>query len=694
MFQPGALLNKRYKVLRQIGEGGFGLIFEVRDVRQRNLKNAFGLWSARSVKILKVLNAPPQQKQDAEFLFRREASLLKRLDHPQVVKYVDDFDHIENLRTLPCLVLEKVPGQTLEEWLKQHGPVPEEVALDWLGQCAEILDYLHNQQRVMHLDINPSNIIIKPNGELVLIDFGIARLISQTLLVELIDTGDPENHRAGTEWYMAPEQRKGKPVSQSDIYALGRTIIQALANCPPEQIPEDDEGGWLWEEFASGISSELKSLLEAMTNYSVRHRPVSLRNISKQVRKIYQEYFLTEETVTSRAKVFFSTVLLPSVAITILVMLMRILGFLEPFELFTYDQMVKLRPDFDGPDPNLVIIKITGKTTDTQLSDIEYQRSIDPEMPENVSLSDYTLKILLDKIQPYQPAVVGLDIFGRSFEDIPNHENVIGICTLGNPGEAQFQDSPPVGLERTQIGFVDLDNDRWFDTVRRHQVIREYRDHCPTQWSFAYRLAQRYAIQNHLPVTDIPEQPTINDQSYLRILPYSFLYTRFNPEIYQILINYRTHREVTQSYSFQEVIEETSIEQLSQMFQGKVVLIGSAAFSDFHRTPFGIQSGITLQAHKVSHLLDVALGKRKDLSYFSSLQTAFWVLGWSLFYMSFLNMWNRTKCTVFFIFLVYLLGMYALVNAWVMPIIPVSVSILFLFVIDNKFFRRSMRHFF
>jgi serine/threonine protein kinase len=134
------------------------------------------------MKILKD-NSPQVVK-----LFEREASALQWLNQLGTPKVEIDgyfiFSPSNNTQQFHCLVMEKIEGHNLEQWLEQHGPISESLALNWLRQLIEILDQVH-QKYLFHRDIKPSNIMVRPNGQLALIDFGSVREITDTYLAKV-----------------------------------------------------------------------------------------------------------------------------------------------------------------------------------------------------------------------------------------------------------------------------------------------------------------------------------------------------------------------------------------------------------------------------------------------------------------------------------------------------------------------------
>jgi len=266
MIQPGLVLQKRYQILKQIGAGGFGKTFEVND--------------KGTPKVLKVLNQnnfpDPEIKQKALSLFQREASVLMRLNHPGIPRVESDgyFTWSEvDKEPFHCLVMEKIEGENLQDWLAERGnqPISQSQAIAWLKQLLEILDCLH-QQHYFHRDIKPENIMLKPDGQVVLIDFGSVREVSNTYLAKLTEERDVTV--IGSPGYIPLEQNQGRAVPQSDFYALGRTFVYLLTGREPIKFPEDDLTGELvWQNCATQVSSELVDLIDKMMALLPGERP-------------------------------------------------------------------------------------------------------------------------------------------------------------------------------------------------------------------------------------------------------------------------------------------------------------------------------------------------------------------------------------------------------------------------------------
>jgi serine/threonine protein kinase/Tol biopolymer transport system component len=212
------VITGRYRLGRLLGSGGFGAVYLAEDLRlQRTV----------AIKICSTRSLPPNEAEEAARLFQSEALTLARLRHPGLTAVWDYFSQDDEW----FLVMEYVPGQTLREVLKQvNGRLPVNEAIDYASQLCEVLRYLHGQPHpIVFRDLKPGNIMVTPNGELKLIDFGIARLFSPG---KITDTA-----QFGTPGYAPPEQYGGQTSPRSDIYSLGAVVHQMMTGHNPATSP-------------------------------------------------------------------------------------------------------------------------------------------------------------------------------------------------------------------------------------------------------------------------------------------------------------------------------------------------------------------------------------------------------------------------------------------------------------------------
>lgn len=268
----------RYRVLRLLSDKtGFGKIYEA--------------YQQDTPKILKVLKEELTNDSKALALFQQEAKVLQQLNHPGIPQTEGYFPYqTRNNLILHCLVMEKIAGPNLEQWLKQqqNRPISEAQAIVWLKQLLEILDLVHNQQ-YLHRDIKPSNIMIRPDGQLVLIDFGTAREITRTYLAN--SGGMTAISSSG---YSPPEQMRGQAIPSSDFFALGRTFVFLLTGFPPEQLYDPHLDILQWRHHANHVSPLLLDFIDWLISTEVSKRPSNAEDISRRLAVI--EHQLTENT--------------------------------------------------------------------------------------------------------------------------------------------------------------------------------------------------------------------------------------------------------------------------------------------------------------------------------------------------------------------------------------------------------------
>lgn len=269
------LVNRRYRLvkpLRQLGKHPYTEVFEVEDIADTKTR-----------KVLKVLI---RNNTHIIELFEQEAKLLNKLKHEGIPKA--DPEIIVSLsqeRELRCLVMEKIEGQNLDQWLKENNQLTQDLAINWLEQLVEILDYVH-QNNFFHRDIKPSNIMLKPDGKLVLIDFGTAREVTQTVI-------DGHNiTRICSEGYTAPEQIAGRAVPQSDFFALGRTFVHLIAGIHPNKLAGSKTDKLKWREYNKDVSGNLDNLIDNLIDNSWKKRPQNTKQIKQRLKELKPNNYL------------------------------------------------------------------------------------------------------------------------------------------------------------------------------------------------------------------------------------------------------------------------------------------------------------------------------------------------------------------------------------------------------------------
>jgi serine/threonine protein kinase len=225
LLLTGTILRSRYKIIEFISQGGMGAVYRAEDLRLEGRVCAVKeMWTDMS--------ATSRDLEQIQTQFHREASVLARLDHPNLPKVSDYF--AEDNRDY--LVMDFVPGQDLKALMgeaRSQGSVLEErQVLEWTKQILDALEYLHTQEPpVLHRDIKPANIKLTPSGTIKLVDFGLVKLMT------------PDEDRTvtvlqgrGTAQYTPLEQYGGDTGHtdvRSDIYSLGATLYHLLTNLAP-----------------------------------------------------------------------------------------------------------------------------------------------------------------------------------------------------------------------------------------------------------------------------------------------------------------------------------------------------------------------------------------------------------------------------------------------------------------------------
>ncbi|MEH2318682.1 protein kinase domain-containing protein [Nostoc sp.] len=253
--QPLSVQQKirHYQVLRILGQGGMGTTYLAWD--------AAGLIAGMpQLLVLKQMNADMVKIAKAQELFEREAYTLKSLNYPGIPKYYDFF--VEDGKKY--LAMELIHGQDLEKRVYTTGPVTPSQAIAWMIQTCDILDYLHSQSPpLIHRDIKPANLMVRSSvNRIVVLDFGAVKEI-----------GTAPGTRIGAEGYCAPEQERGQPLTQSDLYAIGPTLIFLLTRENPFKYYHQRGRNFKFDVAkVPTISSQLRDVIDRVTEPLPRDR--------------------------------------------------------------------------------------------------------------------------------------------------------------------------------------------------------------------------------------------------------------------------------------------------------------------------------------------------------------------------------------------------------------------------------------
>jgi serine/threonine protein kinase, bacterial len=249
------LINNRYRVIKTLGEGGFGQAYLAEDTQMPSGRRCV-------LKQLKPVATSPEVYQIVQERFQREAATLEKLgeNNPQIPRLYAYFSENQKF----YLVQEWIEGQTLADLIAAQGPQSESVVCSILQALLPVLDFIHSQG-IIHRDIKPENIILRAGlpaaeNQPVLIDFGAVRETMGTMV---------NSHNSltssiviGTPGYMASEQAAGRPIPSSDLYSLGLVAIYLLTGLPPQSLESDPQTGEIiWRDKVGHVSMPLVSVI-------------------------------------------------------------------------------------------------------------------------------------------------------------------------------------------------------------------------------------------------------------------------------------------------------------------------------------------------------------------------------------------------------------------------------------------------
>lgn len=218
MTQIGTVIEGKYEILKQIGLGGMSIVYLAMDKRLNKQ------WAVKEIR-------KQDNDKNNEVVIQSmitEANLIKRLDHPALPRIVDIID---NGKTL-YIVMDYIEGEPLDKVLTEYGAQPQDIVIEWAKQLCDVLDYLHTRTPpIIYRDMKPANIMLKPEGNIKLIDFGIAREYKEKNLADTVSLG--------TKGYAAPEQfgGKGQTDTRTDVYCLGVTLYHLVTGQNPCEPP-------------------------------------------------------------------------------------------------------------------------------------------------------------------------------------------------------------------------------------------------------------------------------------------------------------------------------------------------------------------------------------------------------------------------------------------------------------------------
>ena len=272
------ILSNRYRVIKKIGQGGFGATFIGVDLTITG--NPLCL-----IKQLRPATEKPEALKMALDLFKRESETLAKIDHPNIPKLLNHF--VENDQFY--LVQDLIKGTNLRAGVKDKGVFSESATKRFLTKILPVIQYIHSQ-KVIHRDIKPANILRRQkDGKFILIDFGAVKDQVNTELIKTYGKTALTQFAIGTRGFVAPEQVAMRPLYASDIYSLGATCLYLLTGKSPKDMKLNaDTGIPLWHKEIL-ISSHFRTLLQKMLEYDVSNRYQTVEDVREHLDWIRRE---------------------------------------------------------------------------------------------------------------------------------------------------------------------------------------------------------------------------------------------------------------------------------------------------------------------------------------------------------------------------------------------------------------------
>lgn len=237
MLQIGSLVDNKYKILSEVGHGGMSVVYLA--INERANKT----WAVKEIRKDGVCDFEAVKQG-----LIVETDMLKRLSHEHLPSIIDVIDVQDSF----LIVMDYVEGKSLQSVLKNNGAQPQDKVIKWGIQLCDVLGYLHSRNpAIIYRDMKPANVMLKPNDDITLIDFGTAREFKNRAMVE-------DTTCLGTRGYAAPEQfgGRGQTDARTDIYCLGATLYHLLTGHSPAEPPYEIKPLSYWDPSYAGSGME------------------------------------------------------------------------------------------------------------------------------------------------------------------------------------------------------------------------------------------------------------------------------------------------------------------------------------------------------------------------------------------------------------------------------------------------------
>ena len=324
MLEIGSIIDGKYKILNKIGQGGMSIVYLAMNERANKQ------WAIKEVRKDGV--------KDYEVVKQgliAETDILKRLNHPNLPSIIDVIDREDTF----LIVMDYIEGRTLDYWLKKEGAQPQERVVEWARQICDVLAYLHTRKPpIIYRDLKPANVMLKPDGQIEIIDFGTAR--------EFKETSIEDTSCLGTQGYAAPEQYggHGQTDARTDIYTLGATMYHLLTGHNPSLPPYEMYPIRQWNP---SLSSGLEQIVIKCTQRNPADRYQSCAELMYALEHFNELDIEYKKTQTRKWKGFLASCILAGVSLA------GCLGF-KAAEITTtnnsYDEYIKVASTSGTPE--------------------------------------------------------------------------------------------------------------------------------------------------------------------------------------------------------------------------------------------------------------------------------------------------------------------------------------------------------
>ena len=281
----GQVIDDKYEILKLVGQGGMSKVYLAMDKRLNKQ------WAVKEIE----KRAKDRNNEIVIQSAIAEANLIKQLDHPAIVRIVDIIDN----GNVIYIIEDYIEGETLGTILENNGAQPQELVIEWAMQICEALEYLHTRKpAIIYRDMKPANVMLKPDGNIKVIDFGIAREYKDQSLADTVSLG--------TKGYAAPEQfgGKGQTDARTDIYCLGVTLYHLLTGQNPCEPPYEIYPIRHWNPQ---LSAGLEAIIQKCTQLNPDDRYQSCAELLYALHH-YEEYGAAYRTMQkSKLKKFIIT---------------------------------------------------------------------------------------------------------------------------------------------------------------------------------------------------------------------------------------------------------------------------------------------------------------------------------------------------------------------------------------------------